>query len=303
MITRYQHENLLWIDLETPTREEIDEITREQSLHPLIGESILSPTRYTGVELYENVIYLVLHFPIFFDNHDDEKREVDFVLGKNFLITAHCGDVEPIHDFATLFESGRLAETVPLDRHAGYFFFYLIRSIYRSLIHELDGIEDRLEEVEKKVFQGGEQRMVSTLSDINRDLLNFRQATRPHRETLLLLESAGTSFFGSEFSHHLRTITGEFHKVWNTLEGHKETLRELRETNDSLLSSATTNVMKTLTILTFATSPLIIISGIFGMNTRHTPILGNLFDFWIIILLMLFSIVSVLGILIYKRWF
>lgn len=41
--------------------------------------------------------------------------------------------------------------------------------------------------------------------------------------------------------------------------------------------------MKTLTVLAFMVLPLTLITQIFGMNAEHSPIIGNQFDFWIII--------------------
>jgi magnesium transporter len=48
--------------------------------------------------------------------------------------------------------------------------------------------------------------------------------------------------------------------------------------------------MQIFTILAFITLPLTLITGIFGMNTDHTPIVGVPGDFWIVI-----GIMAVLG--------
>jgi magnesium transporter len=87
------------------------------------------------------------------------------------------------------------------------------------------------------------------------------------------------------------------------LEAQKETLEELRQTNDSLLSAKTNNVMKTLTIITFATYPSILLAGIFGMNTKNAPIVGQPHDFLIIILLIILITSFTFGFFVYKRWF
>ena len=41
--------------------------------------------------------------------------------------------------------------------------------------------------------------------------------------------------------------------------------------------------MKTLTIMAFVTFPLALVVSIFGLDTNYVPIIGQPYDFWIII--------------------
>jgi magnesium transporter len=167
---------------------------------------------------------------------------------------------------------------------------------------ELEDINDSLRDIEKNIFDGHEGEMVAVISNLNRTLVDFKQAIRFHRETLRSFESAGTQFFGNEFSYYLSAITGEYNKVQNVLDGHKEILDDLKDTNDSLLTSKTNDTIKKLTIMTFIMLPLTLITGIFGMNSEIIFIksLGN---FGTVLLLMI-----VIGIVMFayfkkKRWF
>jgi magnesium transporter len=76
-------------------------------------------------------------------------------------------------------------------------------------------------------------------------------------------------------------------------------LLELRETNNSLLSTKQNETMKTLTVLTFLFLPLSFVAGLFGMNTMNNPIVGNQFDFWIILAIMAF--LGMVSLLYFKR--
>ena len=303
MIERYTHKGLTWVDLESPTGEEVRQVMEEFGVHPLVGDELLVPTLRGKVDLYENHIYLVLHFPAFRHSHTkDGNQEIDFIIGKDYLITTHYDTIDPIHKFSKVFEVNSILDKSDIGNHAGFLFFYMIRKIYRSLYHELDYLDDRLEEAEAAIFGGGEQSMVQYLAGINHDLLNFKQALRSHSEVLSSLEVAGKEFFGEKFSYHLRSITGEYYKVSGTLEGLKETMTDLRDTNDSLLSAKTNNIMKILTIITFATFPSVLLAGIFGMNAQATPFVGTPHDFWTILSLMLFTTVLTFGFFIYKKW-
>ncbi len=68
----------------------------------------------------------------------------------------------------------------------------------------------------------------------------------------------------------------------------KEILNDLRETNDSLLTTKTNQTMKTLTAMTFTLLPITLITGIFGMNvTDNVLLIQNWEDFALVILFMI----------------
>ncbi|MDP3726382.1 MAG: CorA family divalent cation transporter, partial [bacterium] len=77
--------DITWIDVESPTKEEIRGITEEYAIHPLIAEELCSPTLRPKVDVYSNFIYLILHFPTISHSHDgNTEYEIDFIIGKKF---------------------------------------------------------------------------------------------------------------------------------------------------------------------------------------------------------------------------
>ena len=62
------------------------------------------------------------------------------------------------------------------------------------------------------------------------------------------------------------------------MEGHRDTLAELRETNDSLLTTKTNETMKVLTVMASLALPAAIIASVFGMNTK-----APIDNFWVIV--------------------
>lgn len=283
MISRYTYKDLVWVDVTSPTQEEIRTLAEEFNIHPLAASELLVPTLRPKVDLYHNFIYLILHFPTISHKHDGgHDQEIDFVVGKNFLITTHYGHVDSLHEFSKVFEVNSILDKSDIGNHAGFLLFYMLKEFYKMLDSELDHISHDFFDIQTKIYRGKERDMVTTISHLNRDLLNFKQAIRPHKEVLESFELAGSKFFGKTFEYHLRTITGEYYKVSTILDGHRETLLELRDTNDSLLTTKTNEIMKTLTITTFSMLPATLIVGIFGMNT-DSPIADNPNAFWIIL--------------------
>ncbi len=302
MLSRFTHRGLTWLDLESPTPGEVRQIMEEFDIHPLIGEELLSPSLKPKVDRYDNCIYLILHFPAFGKDTTAPSQEVDFILGTNFIITTRYETVDPFLKFSRVFETNTLLDREALGTHAGFIFFYMMRNLYRALEHNLETLSRQLADIEDSIFSGQEKEMVVELSSMSRVILNFKQTLTPHKEVLDSLEAVGARFYGHDFAYHLRSISGDYFRVSTILASQRDALLELRETNNSLLSTKQNETIKILTIMTFFTAPLTFIANIFGMNTLHTPFMGSPNDFWIILGGMFVTGLCLLMYFKYKRW-
>jgi len=303
MISRYTYQDLLWVDVQSPTPEEIRSLMEEFKIHPLVAEELLVPTVRPKVDWYPNLIYLVLHFPTISHKHDGgSEQEIDFIVGKKFLITAHYNFIDSLHEFSKMFEVNSILQKNSIGDHAGFILFYLLKELYKKLDVELEHIHSDFKEIESKIFGGNERAMVNTISRLNRDLLNFKQAIRPHKETLESFEIVGTKLFGQEFSHYLHEIFGEYSKVSSMLDGYRETLLELRDTNDSLLTTKTNEVMKTFTVMAFVMLPATLVASVFSTSLDDIPLAHNPNGFWIVSSLIVFIACSTYLIIKNKKW-
>ncbi len=303
MIKRYSYKDLLWVDLEKPTRDEVENIAQGFGIVPSVAEELLRPSIKPRVELYPNCIYLILHFPAIRNNHrGDSDQEIDFVVGKKFLVTTHYDAIDPLHQFSRLFEVNSILDKSNIGDHAGFIFYYMMRELYRSLGNELTVISAELRDVEDKIFSGDDKRMIPRLSRLSRNLLDFKKSIGGHREMLESFELVGRKFFGEEFDFQLRAIRSEFMKVNHELESLRDLLAELRETNDSLVSTKQNEVMKVLTVVAFIGVPLSVISSLFQINTVTKPIIGTPNDFWIILGLELAIALVLIVYFKYKKW-
>jgi magnesium transporter len=254
MLTRYTYKNLVWVDLESPTREEIERVREEYKIHPVVVEELYRPSLRAKVESYESYIYMILHFPVLKHSHANElNQEIDFILGKDYIITAHYDTIDSLHKFSRTFEVTSILDKTMLGQHAGFIFYYMMREMYASLTNELEFVFDSLKGIETRIFRGKEREMVFALSNVSRILLDFRQSTIHHKDMLQSFDEVCPRLYGSEFVPFSKYIRDEYYKVTNTIRSHSELLMELRETNNSLLGTKQSETMKTLTMMAFMT--------------------------------------------------
>ncbi len=289
--------------MDHPTETDVDEIIKEFDIDPIVANELSSPTNKPRVELHSDFIYLVLHFPAFKHSHTEKTdQEVDFIIGKDFLITARYDTVDALHKFAKKLEVHSILDKKNIEYPAGYLFYLILREIYNSVVDELLYIEDWIKEIEAKIFKGNEREMVFALSNVSRTLLDFKKTTDTHKEVLVSLEIAGKKLIGDHFGYYTRTATEEYLRIQNSIRGSMETMVELRETNNALLTAKQNEITKILTILAFIAVPLSLIASIFQIDTISRPIVGMPNDFWILIGVITLIGLAMLSFFKIKRW-
>lgn len=307
MISKYTTSNkITWIDLENPTREEIRDLMNTYGLEPEVAEDLLDPTIHTRADIYKDFMYFVFHFPLHTHkkNHsfNKQKEEIDFIIGKDFIITIHYSPIDALISFAKSFETDALLNQHRITKNPGSLFVYILYSMYKSVQEKCGDIHSTLISYEENIFSGKEKEMVLALSDLNRILIYFRSSLNSHKDLIDLFEKTGLKMFGKEFESQILYIQQEYKKSERAIISAKEYADELRETNNSLLSTKQNEVMKLLAIISFITFPLTLLSSIFGMNTHYLPIVGSKFDFEIIIFIMATITTSLFMFFKKKKW-
>lgn len=304
MIHRHDYKGVVWVDLVSPTPAEVQDIAAEFSVDQSVAHELLSPTLQPHTEQYDNHLFLVLHFPLLEKGSctSSAEQEVDFIIGKNFIITIRYEDISCFNEFRHVFEVN-----APLvDDHIGDspfdIFLLITRRLYKGVESEIYSVHEKLEYIEKEIFEGYEKEMVVALSYAGRDILNLKQTLDPHQEILHSLAELTESFAGRAYMVRVRTIENMYYRSKRNVTRIWQTLSELRETNNSLLSTKQNEVMNKLTIMAFVTFPLMLISSIFGMNTHILPIVGLPNDFWVIMGMMAFATFTMFIFFKRKKW-
>jgi magnesium transporter len=285
MITRHTRGKIHWVDLESPTRQELREIMHEFHIDARIEEEIVGITPYPVVVSSADYLYLILHFPAADPTGGAKSQEIDFIVGRHFLITARYETIESIHNLHKIFEAEELLGLPADDQCVDALLERVLRRLYGALREEVETIGHRIDRIEKDIFGGKERATVRVISEVNRVLLRFDTTIGRHAESLssLLSELSLPSFFGKQFMTRAARIDAEREHVASLIASYRDVATDLRETNDSLLSASQNEVMKTLTVITFIILPLTLVTSLFQINVPDRPLANNPHAFWIIV--------------------
>lgn len=304
MLTRHGRSNVTWIDLESPTREELDGVMEEFGIDRRIEEEIITPTPYPLVVVAHTYVYLILHFPTSDPEGGARSQEIDFIVGKDFIITVRYEVIASIYDLHRIFEAEELLSGSRSPIETADLLARLMQRLYGAITDQTELSIRSLERIEEGIFGGRQREAVYELSLVGRSLLRFDTILDRHKEPLrsFLDELTSAAFFGRKFRTRIPQILAERDHAADVVAAQRAVLRELRITNDSLLSTNQNAIMTRLTIMTFAAFPLTVIAGIFGMNADNMPFIDSPHAFWIILGIMALSVTLFLSFFKLKRW-
>jgi magnesium transporter len=265
MITTIKSSNVTWVDIINPSKKDVNELKERFNIHPLILNELLRPSLRSKVDDYGSVLYMVLHFPVF----DHQKRqsipiEIDFIIGHNLLITARYQKLPPLEEFHRRSSSELTNHEFNISKNCGQLLYYVMREMFEFSLRELDHIRRSIDKIEEGIFNNEEKMLIGEILGVRRDILGFRKAMKPQKSTLESLLARSRTFFGEDMKGFFSFMLGDYLRVWNLVENYKEMIEALQQTNESLLTTKTNEVIKILTIFSVFALPVSIIGEFYS---------------------------------------
>lgn len=302
-LKKIQCGELTWIDIENPTLADLTELKDEYKFHDLDVEDCLSENQRPKVDEYDDYLFVILHIPYF-----DKKRqhiteeEVDIFIKNNLLITVHWDNLKPLTD---MFESCEKKETVRkefMGLSSGYLLYEIVDQLFTSAFPILDAIETGVSNLEKTAFFSDQQRdMLKDILNVKKNIIIFRRIITPERTVIAQIEHKNKKFLPDTLEVYFDDILDKVEKIWSRLENLKELIESLQDTNESIISHATNDVIKTLTVFNVVMLPLNLVAGLYGMNV-NLPLATHEYMFFILIGVMLGILGGMLIFFKFKRW-
>src|SRR5436190_8175219 len=293
-----EHEGLRWIHIERPRAADRAWLEEHFDFHPLDYEDVYSRNQRPKIDEYEGYLFIVLHFPRY-DHHVGRLNaaELDLFVGPDFLITLPN---EPIDAVEYLFERCR-ANAEERERlfsqGAGFLLYKIVDNAVDASFPMLRKMGNKLERVEQDIFEGRSAEVVRDISNVKQEIINFRKIVRPQRAVLADLERTKQRYIPDDLDIYFDDINDASERIWQMLEGYKETVEALEVTNESALSHQLNDVLRVLTAFSVILLPLTLIASIWGMNVG-VPGERSITAFWLIIAAM---VVLLGGMLAYFR--
>ena len=303
MLHTTTHNNLTWIDIQDPKPKDIKYLKENFNFHQIVLEELIPPGHRAKVEHHDGYIFFILYYPAFSkEKKETFPRELDILVTKTHIITSHYETIIPVKSLFDQIDRYKAAKKEYMSETTGHLLFYIIKGILENALAKLEHIATEVDYIEQEIFKGEEREMVFEISVAKRDIIDFRRILAPQKSVIESLVHEGVDFFGKDLKPHFEDLRGTFGIVWNEVEDHRETIQALAETNESLLSAKTNEVIRVLTVFSVIFLPLTMIASIWGMNIESMPLTGGAVGFWVILGIMAMMLAGMVGYFKKKKW-
>jgi magnesium transporter len=296
---------LTWLNVEKPTRLELDYLAQEFHFHPLDLDDCLSRIQRPKIDEYEDYLFMVFHFPLFRKEAGvTVASQVSVFIGSNYLVTLHDGVLKPLVKLFADCQSNEATCEANM-KSSGYLLYRITDMLVDYCLPITDKIMQNLERVEDDIFDTRNVgRVVKEISLLRRDIISTRRVIWSMKAVISSLDNKTERYTTEDLEVFWGDVADHVGKIWDTLDECKEIVEGLHAAQDSLSSNHTSETMRVLTVIATIMMPLTLVASIYGMNVA-LPKAGeesSFVSFILIISIMVLAIVAMLLFFRSRRW-
>ena len=299
----------LWVDLEKPTAEETKEVLAQIfHFHPLSIEDCVKASPSPKVEEYSPkegdmftpYLFMVIH-AVDYSRKDGRfaTSELNFFLGKNFLVTFH---EEPLRS-VTIVEERACNGTVNIARAPDRVAHSLLDNLVDNYKPALDELSMEIAELEQLALQKPNKNTLNKILQIKKEVLHLRQIIGPQREVLSRFAQGEFKLVRPHLVPYFRDVYDSLYHIGEIAQGYTDSLTGILQVYLNMSSNQTGEVVKLLTLITVITTPLMMVGTWYGMNFEGMHELHSKHGYIIATVAMLVSTAATYLYFKKKHWF
>lgn len=300
----------LWVDLENPTPEETKTVLEDIfHFHPLSVEDCVMVSPSPKVEEYTpkdedrfaSYLFMVIH-AVDYSRKDGVfgTSELNFFLGKNFLVTYHDAPLKSVTSTAETAVKGTMHIARAPDRVA----HTLLDAIVENYKPALDELSLEIAELEQQALEHPTGQVLTRILQVKKEVLHLRQIIGPQRDVLARFVRGEFKLVRAHLVPYYRDVYDGLSHIAELAQTYTDSLTGILHVYLNMASNQTSEVVKFLTMITLITTPATIIGSWYGMNfNEQMPELHWRFGYMAVIAV---TVLSTLGTYLYfkkRKWF
>lgn len=277
-MTKIEHSGITWIDIDKPTKDKLEAHAKTLfKLHPIVEQELLVPAFRAKADAYDGLIYLVLHFPVFDEKLEiAQPKEVDFVITKQAVLSAHYEEVPEFHEFTKKLQSNESLQKRLMKTSTLRVTYEMILHLLHFAGRQLDNIDRKISIIEKDIFAYKQRDTVRKISLLRSDIINFSRAMRPLEPVFEELAFKGPELFGKRSTIYFNNILSEYRKTMSNIQMRSEIIYSLQTTNDSMVSFHINQFLKILAIINLLVVPISVLQLTIAIRWLWQELVGPL---------------------------
>lgn len=266
----------LWIDLEKPTPEETKSVLENLfHFHPLSIEDCVMASSVPKVEEYQpkegdqfaQYLFMVIH-AVDYSRKDGvfATSELNFFLGKNFLVTYHEVPIRSV----SITEERSIKGTMHIARAPDRVAYNLLDGIVDNYKPALEELSLEIAELEQLALQNPSKETLNKILQIKKEVLHLRQIIGPQREVLARFARGEFKLIRAHMVPYYRNVYDGLFHISELAQNYTDSLTGILQVYLNMSSNQTGEIVKVLTLITLITTPMTLVGTWYGMNFAET---------------------------------
>jgi magnesium transporter len=269
---------LLWVDLRDPGEAELEMLREEFGFHRLALEDAAETLQRPKVDEYPGYYFVVMYAALPEEAGELRIVEVDFFIGRNYLVTLHAGEVPALQESIHRWERTDPA----LREHVGFLVYTVMDALIDGYFPVVDDIEDRLDEFELRMFAGKQATSPEEVLGVKRSLFTLRKAVYPLREVFNTFLRRDGSPFIEETSPYFQDVYDHILRLLDIIDIQRDMASSALDAHLATVSNRLNETMKRLTVMAVGVTIMGAVFGAWGMNFDRVPLSHTTYGFWLL---------------------
>src|SRR6185295_19344310 len=204
--------------------------------------------------------------------------ELNFFLGKNFLVTYHEVPLRSVQST----EDRCLRGTVHVARAPDRVAHTLLDGIVENYKPALDELSLEIATLEEEALQNPDKKTLNKIIQIKKEVLHLRQIIGPQREVLARFARGDFKLIRAHMVPYFRNVYDGLYHISELAQNYTDSLTGILQVYLNMSSNQTGEVVKLLTVITVITTPVTLIASWYGMNFKNMPELDWVHGYWFV---------------------
>ena len=291
----------IWVDMHQPTEADDRILLDVFNFHPLVVEDCRAERHHPKAEEFPDYIYFIMHGVT---AETDAERfitiELDFFLGRNYVVTYHHEEFRSINNVKQKVRSS----PVVARRGPAYLLYQVLDQLVDYYSPVLDEFDEQITKLEDTIFtlKNPDNSILEEIQHLKRSILRLRRISEKQLNILYRISHGEFKLVDQQMLPFFRDIYDHLVRITDLSENYRDLIGGALDSYLSVVSNRTNDIMKVLTIFSAIMLPLTFIAGLYGMNFDNLPELHYEYSYFIVLAVMLIVALGMLAFFWRKGW-
>jgi magnesium transporter len=264
---------VVWLDLESPTAQDLALIAEEFSLNPLAVEDATAERQRPKVDHYDDHLFISLYDVQLQPDGELVAHELAIFASEHYLITVRKTpgySIDPVVQ--------RWDDNADLARYGvGFLLWGLLDVVVDTHFDTVQALADQVDALEDELFEPGEQGVLIQRKsfELRKSLVRVRRLVVPTREVLNALMRRESATVDPEILPYYQDVYDHVLRVNDSTDALRDLVSSIMETYLTIQGNRMNEIMKKVTSWAAIAAVPAVITGYYGMNVRIYPAAGT----------------------------